>query len=76
MKLFSTVIGTLALIATLVPARAHAQGAFDLRPDLTKAQFEELTASSDRCCASANSAILRPWGAATSISARCSAICP
>jgi hypothetical protein len=43
MKLFSTVVGALGLIATLVPARAHAQSAFDLRPDLTKAQFEQLT---------------------------------
>jgi hypothetical protein len=43
MKLFSTVAGALGLLATLVPARAHAQDPFDLRPDLTKAQFRELT---------------------------------
>jgi hypothetical protein len=43
MKLFSTV-STLVLMATLVPAAASAQGAFDLRPDLTKTQFKELTA--------------------------------
>jgi len=44
MRLFSTVVGTLGLAATLVPAPAIAQQSFDLRPDLTKAEFAEFTA--------------------------------
>ena len=44
MKLFSTVIGILGILATLVPAPANAQQAFDLRPGLTKAEFAEFTA--------------------------------
>lgn len=44
MKPFSTVIGTLGIVATLLPAPASAQQtAFDLRPGLTKAEFAELT---------------------------------
>lgn len=44
MKLFSTVIGTLATVVTLLPAPARAQQtAFDLQPGLTKAEFAELT---------------------------------
>lgn len=44
MKLFSTVIGTLGIAATLLPSTASAQQtAFDLRPGFTKAEFSELT---------------------------------
>jgi hypothetical protein len=46
MRLFSTGVCTLGLglVATLMPAPAIAQQSFDLRPDLTKAQFAEFTA--------------------------------
>ena len=44
MRLFSTVVGILGLVATLVPAPAIAEQSFDLRPDLTKAQFAMFTA--------------------------------
>ena len=44
MKLFSNVIGTLGLAAALIPVPASAQHSFDLRPELTKAEFAEFTA--------------------------------
>jgi hypothetical protein len=49
MRLFSTVISTLALVAILAPAPASAQYAdsssfFDLHPELTKEEFEQFTA--------------------------------
>jgi hypothetical protein len=44
MRTFSIVIGTLAIVATLVPASADAQSSdINLRPGLTDQQFEALT---------------------------------
>ena len=45
MKLLSTAITTLGLVAMLAPAPAHAQSPyFDLHPELTKAEFEDFAA--------------------------------
>ena len=44
MRLFSNVIGTFLFAAALIPVPVNAQNSFDIRPDLTKAQFVEFTA--------------------------------
>jgi hypothetical protein len=44
MKLFSTAIGTLGVVAALFPTPVSAQHSFDLRPGLTETEFAEFTA--------------------------------